>query len=366
VIAPFPWHALPRVAASQVRAAARVRRAFPLVRAKTIAAELSSLIGHPVDVDVRRVHVARVELGQRGGVILFVDGVNAFAIELEGELALAAASSLAGGKLPKIARGRSIDPEVMGAAAGIAQWLARSAGVNAAIDAIDPSATTLHARLGQQALLIELVVRVGMIRSSVRVALAIPELDRTPTMPAMDTLHRLGDTPLSLPVVIAHGTARAAELAGLLEGDVVLVEHRLDGCALMAAGASSGTRAKLVEEGRVRVLEGRVELAAGAPPTDNEPPMTEDTSATMQLPALEEGARLAEDLAELPLDVRIEVGSATLAAREWATLAPGDVITLDRRVGDPIQLRIGARVVARGELVEVDGAIGVRITERTS
>ncbi len=94
--------------------------------------------------------------------------------------------------------------------------------------------------------------------------------------------------------------------------------------------------------------------------------MTDETGATMQLPALEEGARLAEDLAELPLAVRVEIGNATLAAREWAALGPGDVLVLDRRVGDPVSLRIGGRVLARGELVEVDGAIGVRITERTA
>jgi type III secretion system YscQ/HrcQ family protein len=213
--------------------------------------------------------------------------------------------------------------------------------------------------------LIECVVRIGMLKSSARVAVAIPELDRTPLLPAIDTLHRLGGTPLSMPIVIGHGVARAGDLAGLVEGDVVTVDHRLDGCALALAGASSGTRAVL-EKGSVRVLSGRVELAAATPPADNEPPMTDDTSATMQLPALEEGARLAEDLAELPLEVRIEVGSATLAAREWATLAPGDVIQLDSRVGDPVHLRVGTRVVARGELVDVDGSLGVRITERTS
>jgi len=363
VVAPFPWHALPRVAAAHVRASARVRHAFPLVRASTVAAQLSSLIGHPVDIDVRRVHVARAELGNRGGVMLFVEGDHAFALEVEGELALAAASALAGGKLPKLARGRSIDPEVMGAAAGIALWLARTSGVDAALDALDPP--SLRAALGQEALVLECVVRVGMLKSNVRVAVAIPELDRTPSLAAMDTLHRLGDTQLSLPIVIGHGTARAGDLGDLREGDLVVVDHRLEGCALVAAGASSGTRA-LLEDSRVRVLAGRVELAAATPPNDNDPPMTDDTSATMQLPALEEGARLAEDLAELPLDVRIEVGSATLAAREWATLAPGDVIALDRRVGDPVSLRIGARVVARGELVDVDGSIGVRITERTS
>ncbi|MBI2394694.1 MAG: FliM/FliN family flagellar motor switch protein [Deltaproteobacteria bacterium] len=370
VISPFPWHALPRVAPTHVRAAARVRRAFPTVRTAAIAQALSGLVGHPVTLDVRRVGAAaRVDLGGRGALIVLGEPGSAVAIEVEAELALAVASALAGGGLPRVARGRGVDPEVAGAIAGVLQWLAREAGVEAPVLAIDPPRDALPS-LGLEVLTIDVAVKLGVLRATVRVAVSVPELDRTPAFSAIDALHRLGDTPLTLPVVIAHGTARAGDLADLRAGDVIVVDHRLDGCALVAPAARAGVQARGIEprEGRVqvRIEGGPVELAAAAAPSENVDPMTDETGATMQLPALEEGARLAEDLAELPLAVRVEIGSATLAAREWAALGPGDVVVLDRRVGDAVSLRIGGKVLARGELVEVDGAVGVRITERTS
>lgn len=364
MIAPFPWHALPRVSAAHVRAMSRVQRAYPTVRVRDIAAQLSSLIGHPVEITVRRTAAGRVELGARGGVITLGDGDRTFALELESELALAIASSLAGGKLPKIARGRTIDPEVLGATAGIAQWLARQSGVDVSI--VDDSALR-----GLECATFEVSVRVGVLRTAARLGVAIPELDRSPAMPAMETLHRLGELPLRLSAVVGYGTARAGDLSPWMVSDVVLVDHRLDGCALVAPNGRSGVAARVVEPDssgnlRVRLGEDRVALAAPTPPNEEPAAMTDETGATMQLPALQEGSRMAEDLAELPVTVRIELGEAALSAREWAAISAGDVVVLDRRVGDPVSLRIGGKVLARGELVEVDGAIGVRITERTS
>lgn len=351
--APFPWHALPRVAPAHVRAVSRVRRAYP-VRARDLAAQLSELIGHPVEIEVRRTTVGRPALKNP---ISFGE----VALDLEPELALAVASALAGGKLPKIARDRAIDPEVLGAAAGIALYLARGAGLELSL--------TEDGLRGVDCLLVDCAVRVGALRTAARVAVAIPELDRTPAGSALELLHRLADTPLTVAAVAGWGVARAGDLAGLMAGDVVVVDHRFEGCALVAGDRGMLAREIEPDESgrpRVRLGEERVELAAPAPKGENAAPMTDETGATMQLPALEEGARLAEDLAELPLTVRVELGTATLAAREWASIGAGDVLVLDGRVGDPVSLRIAGKVLARGELVEVDGALGVRITERTS
>lgn len=358
MIAPFPWHALPRVSADHVRAVSRVHRAFP-VHARTLSRELSTLIGHPVEIDVRRITTGRYNLGDRGDVIALTDGARTLALEIEAELALATASALAGGGMPRIARGRSVDPEVLGATVGVAQWLARSAGLSLSLSDVEP----------RDCVLIDANVKLGMLRTSVRVAIEIGELDRAPEMSARETLHRLGETPLSLAAVIGAGTARARELADLREGDVVVVDRRIEG---LFAGAR-GVRISRLEpdadgRARVRMEVERLELAAPSPPNDYGSAMTDDTGATMQLAALdgrlEDG--LAADLAELPLEVRVELGTATLPAREWAAISSGDTIVLDRRVGDPVSLRIGGKVLARGELVEVDGALGVRITERTS
>jgi flagellar motor switch protein FliN/FliY len=72
----------------------------------------------------------------------------------------------------------------------------------------------------------------------------------------------------------------------------------------------------------------------------------------------------AEVLEDAPVVVRVELGAVEMKAKEWATLAPGDVVALGRKVGDPAILRIGGVEVARGELVQVDGEYGVRILGR--
>ena len=78
----------------------------------------------------------------------------------------------------------------------------------------------------------------------------------------------------------------------------------------------------------------------------------------------EEGDALVSAVGDIPVIVRVEIGEATMAARDWATLAPGDVIALGRRVGERVSVRVGGVVVARGELVDIEGQIGVRLTER--
>lgn len=71
-----------------------------------------------------------------------------------------------------------------------------------------------------------------------------------------------------------------------------------------------------------------------------------------------------EVLEDAPVVVRVELGVVEMKARDWAHLSPGDVVTLGRKLGDPAVLRIGGVEVARGELVQVDGEVGVRILGR--
>ncbi len=71
-------------------------------------------------------------------------------------------------------------------------------------------------------------------------------------------------------------------------------------------------------------------------------------------------------LADADLVVRIEVGTLTLPASRWAALSPGEVLTTDTPIGAEAVLRSGGVVLARGELCDVDGHLGVRITETTS
>ena len=74
-----------------------------------------------------------------------------------------------------------------------------------------------------------------------------------------------------------------------------------------------------------------------------------------------EAETLTDVLLETPVVVRVELGAVSMSAREWARLGPGDVIETAQRIAEPVVLRIAGREVGRGELVNVDGQVGVRI-----
>lgn len=64
---------------------------------------------------------------------------------------------------------------------------------------------------------------------------------------------------------------------------------------------------------------------------------------------------------ELPLVVRF--GRAVMPLRALADLGPGSVVDMGRSPDEPVELVVGERVIARGEVVVVAGNYGVRITE---
>ncbi len=71
--------------------------------------------------------------------------------------------------------------------------------------------------------------------------------------------------------------------------------------------------------------------------------------------------------AQVPIEITISVGRARPQVRELLRLGRDAVLTLDRRVDDPVELYIGDRLIARGELQELDGdqtgQLAVRLTE---
>jgi flagellar motor switch protein FliN/FliY len=65
----------------------------------------------------------------------------------------------------------------------------------------------------------------------------------------------------------------------------------------------------------------------------------------------------------VPVKISAVLGRKRISVAELMRLEPGAVIELDRRVGEPIDLYVNDRLVARGELVLVDGVLGVTMTE---
>ena len=68
-------------------------------------------------------------------------------------------------------------------------------------------------------------------------------------------------------------------------------------------------------------------------------------------------------LLEVELDASVRFGSREMELKELLELGPGDVVELDRHVADPVDLIVGDRIVARGEVVLVNGNFGLRVAE---
>jgi flagellar motor switch protein FliN len=68
-------------------------------------------------------------------------------------------------------------------------------------------------------------------------------------------------------------------------------------------------------------------------------------------------------LRDVPVDVSVELGRARMTIGETLELGPGAIVTLDRMAGEPVDLLVNGRVVARGEVVVIDEEFGLRVTE---
>ena len=69
----------------------------------------------------------------------------------------------------------------------------------------------------------------------------------------------------------------------------------------------------------------------------------------------------------VPIEISISVGKARPLVRDLVAMGEDAVLTLDKRVDDPVELFVGDRLIARGELEELEGdqqgQLAVRLTE---
>jgi len=72
-------------------------------------------------------------------------------------------------------------------------------------------------------------------------------------------------------------------------------------------------------------------------------------------------------LNNIPIEISVTVGKARPLVRDLLNLGENAVLPLDKRVEDPVELFIGEKLIARGELQEVEGGepgqLAVRLTE---
>lgn len=91
--------------------------------------------------------------------------------------------------------------------------------------------------------------------------------------------------------------------------------------------------------------------------TDNQP-----NKATPD-PFKERGLDL---LLDIPLEVAVEVGRSRILVRDLLQLQEGSMIELDKLAGEPLDLYVNSRLIARGEAVVVNEKFGLRLTDVVS
>lgn len=70
-----------------------------------------------------------------------------------------------------------------------------------------------------------------------------------------------------------------------------------------------------------------------------------------------------EALYDIPVNITVVLGRTLMEVTELLALNKGDVVELDRRVGEAIDIYVNNRLVARGEVVLVEDRLGVTMTE---
>lgn len=78
--------------------------------------------------------------------------------------------------------------------------------------------------------------------------------------------------------------------------------------------------------------------------------------------AVDGGADLGR-LQNVPVELAVEIGRTRMTIGDALALGIGSVVTVGRLAGDPVDLLVNGRVIARGEVVAIEEELGLRITE---
>jgi flagellar motor switch protein FliN/FliY len=70
-----------------------------------------------------------------------------------------------------------------------------------------------------------------------------------------------------------------------------------------------------------------------------------------------------ELLMDVPLQVTVELGRTQKMVKEVLSLGPGSVLELDKLAGEPVDILVNEKPIAKGEVVVIDENFGIRVTE---
>lgn len=108
-----------------------------------------------------------------------------------------------------------------------------------------------------------------------------------------------------------------------------------------------------IEQGLEGVAQAAADVAAAA----------DIASTAASTPAKKPQGRTLEFILDVALQVTVEVGRARMTIHDLLQLGQGSVVELEKLAGEPLDIFINGKAVARGEAVIVNEKFGVRLTD---
>ena len=361
----YPWHSIECLSRQSVNAAQALRRrADWLGVANRIAEGLGKWSGRPARFELHRLYAATEEPAEPKPRLLIRCAVAPFTLLccIDPRLCLAAAQALAKGPEQPLDPLPPVEAPLLGAVAALASYLVDEVGFPAPVrfgwgrlpEAIGMRVTA------------EGILRWGRGSYEVVTTCDWPWLPTQAPKPLPDW-SRLGQLPLPRALIVGRVALSATEFSQLSPeavllpgGDLWIDAAGLGKAMLGTPDGEWGYPCELLGAGRIVLGPGAVnsDFDDATPSAGG---LLAKTPAAGDKPHL--GRHFEEVLASVPVVVRIEMGSVTLSAGDFAALRPGDIIETSNPIGEPVVLRVGGRAVAQGELVNIEGQLGVRICE---
>ncbi len=133
----------------------------------------------------------------------------------------------------------------------------------------------------------------------------------------------------------------------------------------IAADGLNGSLIWLADEATVRGLLGQSGGSSAAQsansPFDADPAAPKRSHDNPQIVGIEDTG--LELLLDIPLEVSVELGRVKMVVKDVIDLGSGSIVEIDKAAGEPVDVMVNGRLVARGEVVVIEDNFGVRITE---
>lgn len=375
-VRPFPRERLPRMSRAEALLLRRCARSLPLGALAGIAADATEWLGAPLELEplpVQRRGSGELSAHLSDPICAAIletnppaDGAR-IAIEIEPRFAAIVVDRVLGGTAEDLPP----DPGALGdvergvLAYAVARALAASAPGSLRLATIVTSPAALAMALGRGPVVCwPARARLGAHVGAIRAWIPQAALDHTlaTSTPGAHT-ESLGAISTTIVLEAGRASLLARELAELAPGDVIVLDDA-------PARPSEGTlRGEVV----ARIVRGAAEWRCAIDgdrfvvrATELGRPAARAASRGATMTTSDESnedraARLLRVVGDAPVELVVELARFEMPLSELAALRPGEVLGTGRAIGERIVLRAGERIVAHGELVEIEGEIGVRL-----